>query len=232
VSSASSHIPEWLTRRKVLALLPILTAGLAAWVPPVVVGLTSKGGRRIQMFATTAVVGVLIVIGAPMLTSVPTGQEGDYLRDDIGFAFLLLGVAVGTACAFLIRPAGQGAHPPRPAPAPHLQNLPGVGQALARRQLRQQYQTLAADDPALAADIGVGRPDQPRQVDDGGLLDLNALDAAALQQHARLSAAEAACVVEVRQRMGRLSSVDELVVHGQLPFGTAERLREYAVFLS
>lgn len=67
--------------------------------------------------------------------------------------------------------------------------------------------------------------------DDGGLLDLNALDAAALERYAGVTVAEAASIVSTRERLVRLSSVDELVVHGELALPTAERLREYAVFI-
>jgi hypothetical protein len=43
--------------------------------------------------------------------------------------------------------------------------------------------------------------------------------------------AEAASIVTTRDRLGHLSSVDELVVHGDLTLATAERLRDYAVFI-
>lgn len=58
-----------------------------------------------------------------------------------------------------------------------------------------------------------------------------ALDAAELERHARVTATEAAPIVSSRDKLGRLSSVDELVVHGDLTLTTAERLRDYAVFI-
>lgn len=104
-------------------------------------------------------------------------------------------------------------------------------EAQARRELRAQYSSLAAGDPALALEINVGRPDRSRTFDDGGLVNLNALDANALEQHTGVTAAEAASIVSTRDKLGRLGSVDELVVHGDLTLATAERLRGYAVFI-
>jgi hypothetical protein len=52
-----------------------------------------------------------------------------------------------------------------------------------------------------------------------------------LERHARVTAAEAASIVSTRDKLGHLSSVDELVVHGDLTLATAERLRDYAVFI-
>lgn len=77
----------------------------------------------------------------------------------------------------------------------------------------------------------LGRPDRTPAFDDGGLVDLNALDAAGLQRHAHVTAVEAASIISTRGKLGRLSSVDELVVHGDLTLTTAERLRDYALFI-
>ena len=106
-----------------------------------------------------------------------------------------------------------------------------VTRAQARRAVRQQYRDLVARDPALAREIGVGRPHLPRDLDDGGLLDLNSVPAATLVERAELTPEQAEHVVALRHRRHGLTSVDELVVHGDLPPSAVDRLREYAVFL-
>lgn len=117
------------------------------------------------------------------------------------------------------------------AVAAHAHPLPGAQGILAKRQLRARYRQAAAEDAALAREMGVGRPDRPRQFDDGGLIDLNSLPAAEVAARAQLSETQAQAVVAARERFGRLASVDDLVVHADLDPATAERLREYAIFL-
>ena len=107
---------------------------------------------------------------------------------------------------------------------------PGAGGAGAARAAYAVPQ-LAAGDTARALELNLGWPDRSRAFDGGGLVDLRALDANALEQHARVTAAEAASIVSTRDKLGRLSSVDGLVVHGDLTLPTAERLRDYAVFI-
>lgn len=106
-----------------------------------------------------------------------------------------------------------------------------VAQAQARRALRQQYRDLTLRDPSLAREIGVGRPHLGRELDDGGLLDLNSVPAETLVRVAELTEEQAAEVVALRNERQGLTTVDELVVYGTLPPTVVDRLREYAVFL-
>jgi predicted lipid-binding transport protein (Tim44 family) len=108
---------------------------------------------------------------------------------------------------------------------------PPVAQAQARRALRQQYRALAERDPALAREIGVGRPHLARELDDGGLLDLNSVPAPTLMAVAELTQEQADEVIALRTQRHGLATVDELVVYGTLPPTVVDRLREYAVFL-
>jgi hypothetical protein len=154
-------------------------------------------------------------------------------RADIGAVLLLVAIGIGTWTAVLYR---QRVFPNDAAlvgagPVGDPSQLPGVQEAQARRQRRAQYRSLAAGDLALAREMNLGRPDRTPAFDDGGLVDLDALDAAALERHARVTAAEAASIVSTRAKLGRLSRVDELVVHGDLTLAAAERLRDYAVFI-
>ena len=211
--------------RVLLAVMSVGSFGALAFVSPLVGALAEKRPvwRRV-LWAAVPLTAALVYVGGGLLTSVPDEREDDVARDDVGFAMLAAGTAIGVAAAFLYRTE----RPPRYG---EVTDLPGVDDALDRRERRQRFQQLAIDDPVLAAEIGVGRPDRPGSVDDGGLLDLNALDARTLERHAGLSSQHARSLVEVRERLGRLSSVDELVVHGKLDLATAERLRQRAVFL-
>lgn len=108
---------------------------------------------------------------------------------------------------------------------------PPVAQAQARRSLRQQYRALALRDPALAREIGVGRPHLGRELDDGGLLDLNSVPASTLVEVAELTQDQADELITLREQRHGLETIDELVVYGNLPPTVVDRLREYAVFL-
>ncbi len=65
-----------------------------------------------------------------------------------------------------------GVRLPRETPR-NRQNERAVEYARYRRTLRDQARALAAEDPALARELRIGRPDAPRTYDDGGLVDVN-----------------------------------------------------------
>ena len=217
----------WLVVRLVLAVVSVVSFGFLSFLPGVVAGAVERSRRRRWLLwglaAATAAVGLT---GGTLLASVSDADEDRVLTDDVGFLMVLAAMAAGIAAAALLRTP-----PSRAERYDDVEDLPGVQRALDRRALRERFRQLVAEDPALALELGVGRPDRRPALDDGGLLDLNALSAEALVQHAHLSKRHAASVVDVRTRLGRLTSVDEVVVHGLLDLTTAARLRDRAVFL-
>lgn len=219
-------------------LLPILTAGMASFVLPV-----WAAARTAQHRTPPA---------GPSLFAVPTGEPA---RIDVPRE-VLLGVAgalaAGTVLALVLDATSlrimlvvagvvlalRWRGPLFPPVVSHqiamlnAQQVPdAVTRAQARRALRQQYRDLVRRDPALAWEIGVGRPHLSRAMDDGGLLDLNSVPAAVLVEKAELTQEQAEQIVELRTQRHGLTSVDELVVFGDLPPSLVDRLREYAVFL-
>jgi hypothetical protein len=91
-----------------------------------------------------------------------------------------------------------------------------VAAALTARERRERAREIIASDPALARELRIGRPDLPRQFDDGGLVDVNYVPAPVLVDRLGLSQ-EAARVAEARARLGRFSSPAELAVYAELP---------------
>ena len=77
----------------------------------------------------------------------------------------------------------------------------------------------------------LGRPDLPRNLDDGGLLDLNTMPADQLGRFAGLSRDETDRVLDARARLGRFSSLDELAVYADLAPATVDALRDQAIFV-
>ena len=111
---------------------------------------------------------------------------------------------------------------PSPAPSPF---------SCAARA-RERYRQLVEKDRPLARSMHVGRPDVPRDYDDGGLLDLNSVPARALAEHGGLE--------PCRGRQGRRGArpAGPLRQHGRAarlrrisPRRTATRLRDVAVFV-
>ncbi len=90
---------------------------------------------------------------------------------------------------------------------------PAVAAAQDRLAKRVQARELLASNPALAAELRIGRPDLDRQYEDGGLVDVNHVPAPTLATELGLPAEVAAEIVAARARPGGLSSPDELVVY-------------------
>lgn len=225
--SLASRILPW-----VLAAVPALSFGLAAWLPGVWAATQRRGAARVALYAVAAACAVMWVAGMVMLSSAPVDETGTPvgLGSDIGLGLMILSIVVGTTTAIAQRNAGVRERD-RDVDPDDVWDHAAVERTLAARNARDHFRHLAAEDPALGREMALGRPDLQRTYDDGGLLDLNTLSAAALQRYARLTPAQAQEVVTIRERLGRLSSVDELVVHGSLDPATAARLREYAVFV-
>jgi DNA uptake protein ComE-like DNA-binding protein len=110
---------------------------------------------------------------------------------------------------------------------------PAVFAALSARTRRQDVRKLAAQDPLLARDLRIGRPDLARKYDDGGLVDLNNAPANTIADVCELNPDDADKIVSRRQlNGGSFSSIDELLVLVNLPFATWDRVRDRGVLLT
>lgn len=227
-STASAPRPVPLThqpsRNNGLAMVAVAaaTCGLAGFVPPLWAARQRPHDApfRRRMYAVAGGLFALTVAGTVMVAAADedsTGAPTGFLSD-LGGTLLLLNLVLAVTVAVLVRNTRA------------VGELPGVAEELARRRLREQYRLLANDDPSLARSIGVGRPDLPRNLDDGGLLDLNSIPADRLGPLAGLSSDEADRVAGARQQLGRFTSVDEVAVYAELPDAAVTLLRERALF--
>jgi hypothetical protein len=80
--------------------------------------------------------------------------------------------------------------------------------ALQARQRRYEAKAIAARDVNLARELRIGRPDLPRQYDDGGLVDLNHVPGPIMVQLLGLAEADAAQVLEGEGGSLALHAVD------------------------
>ena len=128
----------------------------------------------------------------------------------------------GTTHAFLLRRRVFAPSPTQPA----------LAAALAARQRRAEARAIASRDAALAQELRIGRPDLPRQFDDGGLVDVNHVPAQVLVDQLGLSRAQAGQVVEARDRLGGFAGPEELIAYTELSPEAVDGLREHLVFFA
>jgi hypothetical protein len=107
---------------------------------------------------------------------------------------------------------------------------PAMARAVAQRARRVEARKLHSQDPAMARELGIGRPDLGRGYDDGGLVDLNTAPAAVIAGVCGLDGRSAEDIVAARTRRGGYFNVGEVLMDVDLPPAAQEELRERAVF--
>jgi DNA uptake protein ComE-like DNA-binding protein len=107
---------------------------------------------------------------------------------------------------------------------------PRLGAAKERLSTRELAEELAEENPRLALESGIGRPDVPGAFD-GGLVDLNHAAAAALARVPGVDRRLAHRIVLVRERIDGFDSVDDAGALLDLPAALVDTLRERAVCL-
>jgi Helix-hairpin-helix motif len=213
-------IPSGSTRTRrslgtiIWALIPLLSFGMLAPVP---FAYAAVRLRQRRMWMVTAVY-VIAWLACALATSAPDGSLGDRLQGTMALALM----GAGTAHAFLLR--GRVFAPPPIQPA--------LVAALTARQRRGEARAIASRDTALARELRIGRPDLPRQFDDGGLVDVNHVPAQVLIDRLALSPAQAAQVVEARDRLGGFAGTEELIAFTELSPEAVDGLQEHLVFLA
>jgi DNA uptake protein ComE-like DNA-binding protein len=108
---------------------------------------------------------------------------------------------------------------------------PAIAAVLNARQRREEAMAISARDGELARELRIGRPDLPRQFDDGGLVDLNHVPAPVIVDLLGLSEADATQVIDARDRIGGFSSAEEVIAYTDLSPAVVDGLRERLVFL-
>lgn len=215
------------------ALLPLLAPGVGA---PLAFGVAA-GRRPSPTTVVPLVVYTAAVLGTfAFILPFDVGETPDWA---FGGAFLSLFAATLGATAHLFgilryvwapREATPSAKPPKPARDKDGQDW--VAPALDRAsRLREDARRLAEGDPSLAKRSGVGRPDRPRQIEDGGLVDLNHAPVEVLLDLPGFNEAVARQVRERVERLGPFQHLDEVILEVGVAPGFERHLREYAVLI-
>ncbi len=149
------------------------------------------------------------------------------------FSSLAIVGVVLVACLMLIsvrREVYQGTATSVVGPPPSSNDRAVAGVNEARRK-RAEARALAAKDPMMARELGIGRPASPHPFEDGGLLDLNAATAQELSDVCGLSPALAQEVVEARTTLGRFLHVEDAVAYGRVSEDDAALLRDRGIII-
>ncbi|WP_181782987.1 hypothetical protein [Pseudonocardia pini] len=143
-------------------------------------------------------------------------------RTDNTVGGLIIGVMVVAFCHLLwVRRQVWPAVPETPVD-------PAMADALAAREKRAESRRIVVEDPALARDLQIGRPDLSPTYDDGGLVDLASAPAAVIAQVCGIEQAMAERIVETRQARP-YDTLDDVFTWADLPFALWERVRERGV---
>ena len=204
------------------ASVPVWSIGFLSPVPFLVYAIIHRTRRDWAVFAgyLAATVAMVVALGAAGSNDAATTAVG-------GFIIALAGCAATHAC-LLFR---TGRDPVVPmSPSVRQNNQAVVAQARDRIERRKEARHLVATNPALARDLMIGRPDLPRQYDDGGLVDVNHVPAAVLMSWLGLSEDEMRDVLTARRNLGRFTNADELGAYTQLSPDRIDELRDLMIF--
>ncbi|MDF9716834.1 helix-hairpin-helix domain-containing protein [Nocardioides sp. ChNu-153] len=208
------------------ALVPAVTLGLGT--PAIMAHAAVKKRSRAQ---AVAVAVYLAAVAA--LFGVDRDRGG--LDAALFTAAMVVLLFVGLAHAVAIRAwvfADDSPAVSRSQPSPVLEQQ-AAAVAVHRETVaaRETARHLMDDQPALAHELRIGRPDLVgRTFPDGGLVDVNRVDARTLAQHAHLPLPLAEQVVAVRDGIGGYGSFDDLVALSGVPPHELDPARGVLVF--
>ena len=95
---------------------------------------------------------------------------------------------------------------------------------------RDRALRLARDNPQLALELGIGRPDLP-SAEHGYVVDVNHAPLAVISTLPGVDQRLAEKIIDARERIAGFASLEDLGMVLDLPGGEVERLRGHAVFL-
>lgn len=190
-----------------LSLIPL---GLGSWAPIY----AGSRARKRQWLALGALWSLITIAGWVAAIASDGGAAGGLL--------IILGWAGAVATSFAIRDRYRQA-----LGSPFETAVLSAEDRLAERERARR---LARERPALALEMGIGRPDLPN-AQPAGLVDLNNAPAAAIARLPGVDDALATQIVRARSDTHGFSSVEDLGVALDLDGHLVEDLRDCVVFL-
>jgi hypothetical protein len=192
----------------------LLSFGLAA---PILFALAGSQVRK-RSWLYAAALYALLSWGGCVLAVV---SESDSAPATLGGLMIIVGWLGSSAHAFVIRPeyarlAAGGANP--------LESARGIVET------RREAQRLVREEPDVARELGVGRPDIP-QASSMGVVDVNHVSAPTLATLPGIDNHLAAAIVSARDEIHGFSSLEDMGGVLDLDSNLVEDIRPYVVFL-
>jgi hypothetical protein len=198
--------------------LSVMPLGVGAWAP-IYAGV--RAGERLWI-AWGALWSAVVIAGWAWPSP---GEHGSNVKG----ALLVIGWLGAMATSFALRDLYEAPSPFADMPAPDAVRA-AQRRVDRRRRDRRRARRLARTDPALAVEMGIGRPDRADAAH-GWVVDVNSAPAGVLMTLPHIDRAIADAIVAERDAGGGYRSVDELGFELDLPARAVERLRLRTVFL-
>jgi hypothetical protein len=202
-------------RGKLWLLLTVPPFAITTWAAFLYIGIRARRAQWLAWAALYAAMFVVFVVLDSPHHPAPTTE----------------GIATGLA---LLAWIGGGIHAVAVS-GDAVRRIRGPGDPLleaakGRIERRAAGRHLLATQPALAKEIGLGRPDLPGS-DDYGLVDVNHASAAGLERLPGTTADLAKRIADQRTQCGGFSSVEDLGMLLNLSPDTVDEMRDTAIFI-
>ena len=192
-----------------ISLIPI---GFGAWAP-IYAGVKAREPKWVALGALWT---AMIVLALILSSGHGHGNDGA-----VG-ALAIIAWLGGIATSFSIRGAYE-----QQLGSPMLQAAEVAEQRLRDREKAQR---IARDNPSLAREMGIGRPDVTGAAD-GGLVDINNASVTALLKLPGVDGDVATEIVEAREKVHGFASLEDMGAALDLEGNLVEGLRNQVVFL-
>jgi hypothetical protein len=202
----------WRVRNSAWILVPVLSLGLLTWAAFLFVGIRARNRKWLIFAVMWLVILIGYYVGSDVVETLPAGAVRDGANEVLRFIPLLQWVAgsahvVGTNRSWLRWKA-------RTLEAGRWRSR-GTGVAPSPFGSPLQVASDASVDAALSGALGVTAP--PIQAAPVPRLDLNEATAEQFKAALGLDQAWGEWLVATRTRLGRFSTVDQLLTEGQVP---------------
>ena len=221
--------PNGVLRQAAWASVPIWSIGFLSFVPFLAYAVIQRRKRDWALFAAYLAATVAMIVAVDSANPGADAGVG-------GFIIALAGCAAVHA-AVLFRPSRSVAPlgPSGPSPTPvelamRQRNRAAVARAREAIGRRKDARHVVATKPDLARELCIGRPDLPREYDDGGLVDVNHVPAIVLAGNLGLAPDEVRDVLAARDKLGKFTSADELCAYTSLSPDRVDELRDLMIF--
>lgn len=209
-------------RQILLSLVPFVSFGFLSFVPFLVLALI----RQRWQDWLTFVAYVAVVIG--IVVAVAAARRGT--QADLAGGLIFVVMAIGTTHSLIaLRPSVVGNLTAQPSATQFSQHAV-VEAAKARIHQRAEARELVTENAALSRDLRIGRPDLPRNYDDGGLVDVNHVGPDILVRYLGLAPKDADAIVMARAQLGRFTSCNEVTTYANLPPSCLDNVTDLIVF--